>query len=343
MSDLVVDIHAHYVPNLVFERFAACRSSFPSVRMFDEKAANGARAVRFQFPGGEPTRPVIAPLSELVERKRAMDTEGIDHAVLSLWTDLEGYELDASEGVAWSRFINACLHEELASEERFTALASVPLQDGPAAAAVLEEALAQGFGGAMIGTLPHGAQGGNLDAPSLDPFWSTASRLGAAIYLHPMFLCNEPRLADYDLINTVGRLADTSIAIGRLLASGHLLKYSGMNLILSHGGAALPYALGRFRRTYEAAGKKYADPQAGFARLYYDSCVYDSAALEFLVARAGAEKVMLGTDSPMSIAEMHPVALVADARLKAGERTAILGANAKRVFRLRPGCDCHRG
>jgi aminocarboxymuconate-semialdehyde decarboxylase len=340
LSDLVVDIHAHYVPNLVFQRFAAHQTDFPGVRMFEENAANGARAIRFQFPGGEPTRPVLAALSELTERKQAMDAEGIDHAILSLWTDLEGYELDPAEGAAWSRFINACLLEELAAEERFTPLASVPLQDGARAAAVLEEALAQGFAGAMIGTLPHGARGGNLDDPSLDPFWEAASRLGAAIYLHPMFLCNEPRLADYDLINTVGRLADTSIAIGRLLASGHLLKFSGMNLILSHGGAALPYALGRFRRTYEAAGKKYGDPQAGFERLYYDSCVYDAAALEFLVARAGAAKVMLGSDAPMSIAEMHPVALIAAARLQAGERTAILGGNAKRVFRLRPGCSC---
>ncbi len=343
MPDFVVDIHAHYVPNLVFERFAAHQSRFPGVRIFEDKGAGGARAFRFQFPGSVPTRPVIAALSELTDRKKAMDREGIDHAVLSLWTDLEGYELEPDEGLAWSRFINDCLRDELAADTRFTPLASVPLQDGAKAAHVLEGALAQGFAGAMIGTLPHGAKGGgNLDDPSLDPFWSAAAKLGAAIYLHPMFLCNEPRLADYDLVNTVGRLADSSITIARLLASGHVLKYPGMNLIMTHGGAALPYALGRFRRAYEAGGKKYADPQAGFERLYFDSCVYDTAALEFLVARAGAAKVMLGTDAPMSICELHPVGLVNAARLQPEERAAILGENAKRVFKLRPDCGCRQ-
>ena len=338
MSEFVVDIHAHYVPNRLFARFEERRSQFPGVIM--TVWGGDTPAYRFQFPGSVPTRPVIPALSELVRRKETMDAQGIDHACLSLWTDLEGYELAPEEGAAWSRFINECLIEELADETRFSALASVPLQDGALAAEVLEEALDRGFAGAMIGTLPSGAGGGNLDDPSLDPFWEAASRLQAAIYLHPMFLCNEPRLADYDLINTVGRLADSSIALGRLLASGHLLKYPGMSLIASHGGAMLPFALGRFRRMHEATGGKHADPVAGFERLYFDTAVYDVATLEFLVARAGADKVMLGTDAPMSIAELDPVGMVTAAELPPAARTAIFSGNAKKVFRLR--CDCGR-
>ena len=180
MSDFVIDIHAHYVPQLLFARFESRHSAFPGVEMLVD-ASDKAPSYRFKFPGTQPTRPVIAPLSELTERKKAMDAEGIDHAVLSLWTDLEGYELDPAEGLAWSRFINECLRDELVRETRFTPLASVPLQDGAMAAQVLEETMAQGFAGAMIGTLPHGARGGgNLDDPSLDPFWAAASKLGAA-------------------------------------------------------------------------------------------------------------------------------------------------------------------
>ena len=337
MSEFVVDIHAHYVPNLLFARFEDRRGEFPGVKMMVEGGEKPA--YRFQFPGTVPTRPVIPPLSELVQRQKTMDAQGVDHACLSLWTDLEGYELEPQEGAAWSRFINECLIEELSVEARFSPIASVPLQDGALAAEVLEEAMAGGFAGVMIGTLPAGAGGGNLDDPSLDLFWEAASRLQAAVYLHPMFLCNEPRLADYDLINTVGRLADSSIALGRLLASGHLLKYPGMSLVASHGGAMLPFALGRFRRMHEATGGKYADPVAGFERLYFDTAVYDVATLEFLIARAGADKVMLGTDAPMSIAELDPVGMVKAARLEPEARTAIFSGNAKRVFRLRCGCD----
>ena len=45
---------------------------------------------------------------------------------------------------------------------RTTPLATVPLQDGALAARVLEEALDNGFKGAMIGIQPKGV-GGNLD------------------------------------------------------------------------------------------------------------------------------------------------------------------------------------
>ena len=337
-SDFVVDIHAHYVPNLVYSRFEQRRSQFPGVKMIVE--GGDKPTYRFQFPGTMPTRPVIPGLSELVERKKIMDAQGIDHSCLSLWTDMEGYELEPQEGAAWSRFINECLMEELASETRFSALAKVPLQDGALAAQVLKEAMAGGFAGAMIGTLPKGAGGGNLDDPSLDPFWEAASQLRAAIYVHPMFAGNDPRLADFDLINTVGRLVDSSVALGRLLSSGHMLKYPGMSLVTSHGGGLLPYTVGRFRRTYEATGRRFADPVAGFERLYFDTAVYDVAALEFLVARAGADKVMLGTDTPMSIAELDPVGMVKAARLDPDARTAICSGNAKRVFRLRADCGC---
>ena len=52
-----------------------------------------------------------------------------------------------------------------------------------------------GFAGIMVGTLPHGEHGGNLDDPALDPFWEAVSRLGVAVVMHPMFVCGEPRLA----------------------------------------------------------------------------------------------------------------------------------------------------
>ncbi len=337
-SEFVVDIHAHYVPNLIYSRFEQRRSEFPGVKMMVE--GGDKPTYRFQFPGTVPTRPVIPGLSELVERKKTMDAQGINHACLSLWTDLEGYELEPQEGAAWSRFINECFMEELANEPRFSSLAKVPLQDGALAAEVLKEAMAGGFAGAMIGTLPKGAGGGNLDDPSLDPFWEAASQLRAAIYVHPMFAGNDPRLADFDLVNTVGRLVDSSVALGRLLSSGHMLKYPGMSLVASHGGGLLPVSVGRFRRTYEATGRRYADPVAGFEQLYFDTAVYDVAALEFLVARAGADKVMLGTDTPMSIAELDPVGMARAAKLEPDARTAIFSGNAKRVFRLRADCGC---
>ena len=213
----------------------------------------------------------------------------------------------------------------------------MPLQHGGLAAEVLVEALEQGFGGVMIGTLPNGV-GGNLDDPSLDPFWQAASDLRAAVFMHPMFLCGEPRLADYDLVNAIGRLADASIAVSRLLFSGHLLRFAGMKFVLSHGGAALPYALGRLARNHQIAQGKYADPRKGFAAMYFDSCVFDADALEYLAKKAAPQRIMLGSDQPFPIGDPEPMKVVEGAYLNEALKRGIVGETAQGVFRVRPDC-----
>src|SRR4029077_6256886 len=107
------------------------------------------KGVRMQFPGGEPTRPISPKLSDLADRRAWMDANGIDHQLLGGWLDSFGYELPGAEGLAWSRFINACMKDELAGETRFTPLATVPLQEGKMAAEVLAEAMEAGFAGIM--------------------------------------------------------------------------------------------------------------------------------------------------------------------------------------------------
>jgi aminocarboxymuconate-semialdehyde decarboxylase len=268
-----------------------------------------------------------------------MDKNAIDHQLVGGWLDSFGYELPAQEGLAWSRFINTCMKDELAAQTRFTPLATVPLQDGAMAADVLKEAMSAGFGGAMIGTLPKGL-GGNLDDASLDPFWQAASELKAGLFLHPMFLCGEPRLADYDLVNAIGRVADTSIAVSRLLFSGHLMKFPGLKLVISHGGAALPYVLGRLARNFTIAQGKYADPRKGFETLYFDSVVFDADAFEFLAKKAGTAKIMLGSDMPFPIGDLEPQKLIHSMKFSDAEKENILGKTAQGIFRVRKDCWC---
>ena len=329
MKTLIIDIHAHFIPKCLYDRFDANAAKFPGVKLTRDD-----KGVRMQFPGTEPTRPISPKLSDLNDRRAWMDKNGIDHQLVGGWLDSFGYELPAQEGLAWSRFINECMWDQLREETRFTPLATVPLQDGKMAADVLGEAMAKGFGGVMIGTLPRG-MAGNLDDPSLDPFWTAAAKLGAAVVLHPMFICGEPRLNDYDLVNAIGRVADTSIAVSRLLFSGHLLKFAGMKFILCHGGAALPFALGRLIRNHQISQGKYADPRKGFEAMYFDSCVFDAEALEFLAKKAGADRLMLGSDAPFPIGDPEPKKVVEMAGFTPEQRAKILGITAQSVFRLR--------
>src|SRR5437867_228860 len=154
MKDLVIDVHAHFIPRLLYDRFDASSASFPEVKLLrDEKG------VRMQFPGGQPTRPISPKLSDLADRRAWMDKNGIDHQLVGGWLDSFGYELPAGEGLAWSRYYNECLEEELSDETRFTPLATVPLQHGGLAAEVLAESVERGFVGVMIATLPEGIRG----------------------------------------------------------------------------------------------------------------------------------------------------------------------------------------
>lgn len=325
---MIIDVHAHYLPPVLLERFDAARGDFPGVTL-----ARDDKGARFRFPGTEYTRPVAPRLTDLADRRKWMDENGIDHQLLGGWMDVYGYELTPAEGLAWSRFSNRCMQDALAHEKRFTPLATVPLQDGRLAAQVLEEAMAEGCGGAMIGTLPTA----KLDDPSLDPFWAAASRLQAGVFLHPMFPC-DPRLDSLELQNAIGRVVDASVAVSRLLFSGHLLRFPGVKLVLSHAGAALPFVLGRLARAFDIGHGKLQDPRAGFERLYFDTIVFDRDALEFLAAKAGAQRILLGSDMPFPIGDLAPRKLVEQARLSPEDREAILGKNALSVFRLRPDC-----
>ena len=330
MKSIVIDVHAHFTPKLLIEKFDGAAAKFPDVKLLKSD-----KGVAIQFPGIAPTRPIMPKLSDLAERQSWMDKNGIDHQVIGGWLDSFGYELPAAQGAAWSRFLNDCMWEQFRDERRFSPLATVPLQDGKLAAEVLEESMAKGFAGAMVGTLPHGEHGGNLDDPSLDPFWETASKLKAAIVMHPMFVCGEQRLADYDLVNGIGRLVDSSIAVSRLLFSGHILKYSGMKFMLSHGGAALPYGLGRLARSHVVQAGKVADPRKGFAAMYFDTCIFDSDSLDYLVQKAGVDHVMLGSDAPFPIGDPEPLKVFNDAKLTPAQKQLILSTTAQTIFKVR--------
>src|SRR5262249_58983531 len=118
--------------------------------------------------------------------------------VVGGWPDWFGYELPAAEGEAWCRLFNDAQLAAAKSERRFVPLASVPLQDGARAGAVLKAALAAGFPGAVISALPRGI-GSVLDAADLDPFWAPAAETRALIHIHPSHAAGRTRGDDYGL------------------------------------------------------------------------------------------------------------------------------------------------
>ena len=321
-----IDMHAHFVPEALLEDLAARRHSFPSV------AATGEpKALRIAFGTQEPKRPMPGAMSDIGRRGKRLSEQSIEKQVVAGWLDIFGYDLPPDEGADWSRFVNEHMMKGVSPLAALVPLATVPLQSGKLAARVLDESLKAGFHGAMIGSQPKGI-GGVLDDPDLDPFWEMASDRKATVIVHPTFGAHDARLKAYGLMNSAGRITDTTIAISRLLLSGHLQRYPGVKLVIAHGGGALPMVLGRLKNSYANDPAGNADPAESFSRLYFDSVVYDARTLRFLCDVAGAEKVMMGTDQPFANAEAKPRELIECCGVHAAEQAAMLGGTASKLF-----------
>lgn len=327
---MIIDTHAHFAPQALLDALKARGGDFPSIELMHE-----GDTWKLGFAGGALTRPINPKLREADLRHEWMKENDIDVQVCGGWLDSFGYETPADEGAAWSRFLNEHMLTATEGREHLVPLATVPLQSGKLAAEVLREALQAGFAGAMIGTQPKGGSG-NLDDPDLDPFWEAASELGATLYMHPMFGCGDDRLLDYDMMNAVGRGVDTTTALARMMYAGHFTKYAGMNMVVSHGGGALPFVLGRLQRN-QVMHPDFGDPVEAFGRMYFDTVLFDPRILRFLVDMAGADKVVLGSDYPFPIGDLKPCGIVHEAKLSEVDTKAILGDTAARLFHIDDG------
>jgi aminocarboxymuconate-semialdehyde decarboxylase len=318
----VVDAHAHAVPA---GWLAAVRDQFPHVSV---RSDAGGFSVAF---GDEPpTRPVAAGLLSPGRRGEWMAAQGVDRQVIGGWLDLFGYSLPGDEGADWAAQLSAALRVLAAADPRLIALGTVPLQDPVRAAAAVCAP------GVMIATR---AAGRELDDPAFTPFWEAADDAGAVVFLHPGFGAASARYADFGLVNGLARIEDSTVTLARLLYAGIPARYPRMKLVVAHGGGALPYVLGRLVRNHLQDPGSTCDPLESFALVYFDSVVSDSAALEFLVAKAGAEHVLLGSDYPFPIGDLAPRDVVSRARLTLAERDLILGGTAAKLF---PQCSVPR-
>jgi aminocarboxymuconate-semialdehyde decarboxylase len=324
---MIIDTHAHLVPPDLLTAIRKERDRFPSLRVI----ADGG-SLAFAFAGAKPTRAVSKPLSDLSGRRAWMDQQGIDRQVVGGWVDMFGYELPAPEGEAWSRLINDALLATAKADPRFVPLATVPLQDGARAAAVLKAAVAAGFPGAMIGTLPRGV-GSVLDHSDLDPFWAAADETGAVIHIHPSYDAGDRRVDDFGLANAVGRITDAMVAIARLISSGHVTRYANARIVVPMGAAGLPFVLGRLKRNHQIT-PNVGDPVEALGRLYIDTILHDPRVLKFVIAMVGAERLMMGSDMPFPIGDLEPTRIVAAAGLTPEQQASVNGGLAARLFRL---------
>jgi aminocarboxymuconate-semialdehyde decarboxylase len=324
---MIVDSHAHFVPAALLEELQDRHAEFPSVQMIPKDGS-----LTFAFSGKVQTRPVAPGLTNLQKRLTWMDENGIDRQVVAGWVDMFGNDLPPQQGAEWARAINR--HQKALSEQtggRLIAQGVLPTQDGALAATVLREAWAMGLRSFMIGTQPDNG-GGVLDDEGLDPFWQAADELGAVVSIHPVFNAGDNRVKFKGMENAVGRITDSLIAVSRIIYSGHVEKYAGARIVVGIGGAALPYVIGRLKRNHALHPDDMGDPQTALGMLWYDTLLHDSDALKLLIAKVGADRVMLGSDMPFPIGDPTPRVILDSLGLSSEQRALIEGGLVQQLM-----------
>lgn len=326
----VVDVHTHFIPSefVALLRAGEGPDGMAAVdRPGQDTLIEHANGLRY---------PVLGVFNDARAKLDQMDRDGIDVSIVSVSPTLFLYWAPPEDALRAARLINdagAALCRE--GEGRLHAMASVPLNDPPAAAAELRRAHVElGLVGVEIGTCVEEMQ---LDDPALDPFYATAAELGTPVMLHPyLSMISEPEAAlrGYHLSNVVGNPFDTFVAAARLIVGGVFDRHPALRVQLVHGGGSLPYQLGRLQHAYEVRSETSAvarrSPMECLENLLFDTVLFDPRALDFLLALAGPDRVLFGTDIPFDMADLSAL----DVRERLGDETAhnVLGANALRAY-----------
>ncbi|WP_108659564.1 amidohydrolase family protein [Acuticoccus kandeliae] len=324
-----IDIHAHLVAPALIEELARNPAAY-GVRT--EPGADGHPRLGFLDRPLYP-RPLFPALTDLTLRLPQMEADGIALQLISTWTDIAGDDLPVREGVRWARLQNDTLIEA-ASEYPglFEAMGTLPMQHAPSAIAELERLASVGVRSVQIGTHANGVE---LDHESLDPLWRRIADLGIFVMLHPpAHPVGSDRTGDYFLNNLIGFTTDTTIAGARLIFGGVMSRYPSLKVCLVHGGGFLPYQIGRMDRGFEAhpacSAKLHRKPSDLLRAFYFDTITHDAAALDYLIGRVGADRLVYGTDTPFEMLDAHGLErIAASAVLSESDRQAIRAGNAE--------------
>jgi aminocarboxymuconate-semialdehyde decarboxylase len=220
---------------------------------------------------------------------------------------------------------------------RFSALATLPLNDPAASVVELERAMkTHGLPGAMLFSNVNGVP---LASEHYLPLYKKADELGAVLHIHPMYPLGVDAMKEYWLMPLVGFLTDTTLAAAHLVFAGVPDRYPRIKWVLGHLGGAIPYLAERLDRGFHAFAdcrKNISRPPTEYLRhFYYDTVNFDVNALMLAVQFAGSDHILAGSDYPHQIGSIPMMkAALSKLPLPEDQKALIFGGNAKRVYGL---------
>ncbi len=324
----VIDVHNHFYPPVYLD---ALRSGKSVVRVTTDSKGNP----HIHYPGDYNV--AVAGHRDIAYRQGVLEKEGVDTQVISLTTP--GTHVESSAYAATLATLVNDAFAQIITERgpRFTALATLPLNDPAASLKELRRAVEQlRLPGAMLFSNVNGIA---LADKRFWPIYEYADATGAVLHIHPTSPVGVEAMTEYWLMPLVGFLMDTTLAAAHLVFSGVPERFPRIKWVLGHLGGAIPYLAERLDRGYHAFKECRANikrlPSEYLKTWHYDTVNFDGHALQLAINFAGVDRVLAGSDYPHQIGSIP--AMLSSLRgldVSEADRSKILGGNAARVYGL---------
>lgn len=328
-SDVAIDVHAHFFPEAFLKSMAA--EGPPPHFPLDMSNPAAPTVVRGSF------RLTLDPSYWDVDlRLKAMNAAKVTTHALSLTAPMVHWA-PPERGAKLARLYNdAAIEAHTAHPDRFVGCAALPVQDPALALQELERVAGDR---AIRGVyLPTNLGSRELSDPALFPLYAKCEALRLPVLLHPVGVIGAERLAPYYLNNLLGNPFDTTVAAAHFVFGGVLDRFPRLDIVLPHGGGALPALWGRLQHgqgvrpeTQGAAKRPFGEY---LRRFHYDTITHSVHLLRTLVDLVGADRILLGSDYCFDMGYERPRQIIAKLGLGRADTERLLAGNAARILRL---------
>jgi OH-DDVA meta-cleavage compound hydrolase len=228
--------------------------------------------------------------------------------------------------------------------DRFIGVAGIPTAAGEPldmAIAELERCVNElGFKGTLLNPDPYENTG--IHPPAMGdrywyPLYEKLCELDVPAHIHGTGSRSPREPYSLRFIN------EETTAIFGLINSDVFKDFPELKIVVSHGGGAMPYQLGRFQAgsMRRPEGDRFID---GMHKLYFDTVLYTKDAIELLLKVVGPERALFGAECPGVGSKINPdtgremddiapyfheIDFINDT-----DREMIFYGNAKKVFNL---------
>jgi len=322
----IVDVHNHFYPP---EYLDALRSGKSVVRVTVDSSGNP----HIHYPGDYNV--AVAGHRDIAYHHSVLEAEGVDTQVITLTTPGTHVESPAYAATL-ARLVNDAFARIIGERgPRFSALATLPLNDPAASVIELRRAIEElRLPGAMLFS---NVNGGALADERFWPLYEAANDYDAVLHIHPTSPVGVEAMTQYWLMPLVGFLMDTTLAAAHLVFAGVAERFPRIKWVLSHLGGAVPYMAERFDRGFHnfAECRRNIDrpPSEYLKTWYYDTVNFDPRALRLAIDFAGADHILAGSDYPHQIGSIPSMlSSIRGLDIPDAAKAGILGGNAARLY-----------